>query len=292
MFDAIIIGGGPAGVQAALYTVRAGLSTAIICEKTSALQRAEKIENYYGLEAPISGDLLYQRGLAQAQACGAQLLREQVVGAEYGEAESFHIITENRTLTGRFLLIAVGSPRKTVALEGIERFTGRGVSYCATCDAFFYRGKEVAVLGNGAYALHEAAVLSDVAAKVTLLTNGDPAPSAPCKFPVIDQPISALAGNESLEQIRFRDGSALHANGLFIALGAAGGNELALKLGAMTQNGKILISETMETNIPNVFAAGDCTGGLLQISKAVCDGAKAGLEIVRRHREQKAKSES
>lgn len=165
------------------------------------------------------------------------------------------------------------------------------MSYCATCDAFFYRGKEVAVLGNGAYALHEAAVLSDVAAKVTLLTNGGAAPSAPCKFPVITQPISALTGNESLEQIHFRDGSALHAAGLFIALGAAGGNELALKLGAMTQNGKILVSEAMETNIPNVFAAGDCTGGLLQISKAVCDGAKAGLEIVRRHREQKAKSE-
>lgn len=289
MFDAIIIGGGPAGVQAALYTVRAGLNTVIICGETSVLLHAEKIENYYGLEAPISGNALYQRGLAQAQACGVQLLHEQVVSAEYGEAENFRIITETQTLSGRFLLIAVGSPRKTLMLDGIERFTGRGVSYCATCDAFFYRGKEVAVLGSGAYALHEAAVLSDVAAKVTLLTNGDTLPSEICKFPVINQPVSALTGNENLEQICFRDGSTLSVNGLFIALGTAGGNELALKLGILTQNGKILTNESMETNVPNVFAAGDCTGGLLQISKAVYDGAKAGLEIVRKHREQKAK---
>ena len=139
MADVLIVGGGPAGVQAALYTLRAGIATQIFCEENTALRRAESIENYYGLERPIEGAELYRRGLAQAQALGAQIVREQVVSVEYGTG-GYRVVTENAAYDGRFLLLAVGSARKTVSLDGAERLTGHGVSYCATCDAFFYRG--------------------------------------------------------------------------------------------------------------------------------------------------------
>ncbi|MDO4566266.1 MAG: NAD(P)/FAD-dependent oxidoreductase [Oscillospiraceae bacterium] len=277
MKDIIIIGSGPAGVSAALYALRAGLSAIIVAKGMGALSRAEKIENYYGLEEPLSGAELHERGLKQARALGAEYLEDEVVAAE-SDGESFTLKTAaGLELSCRALIAATGTARVAPKLEGLERLEGRGVSYCAVCDGFFYRGKPVCVLGSGEFAAHEAAVLLPLASSLTILTNGEePAFTAPEGVSVDKRPLAALEGEDKLEFVRFKDGSSLEAAGLFIALGTADSGAMARTLGAAVESGRIAVDESMASTLPGFYAAGDCTGGLLQVAKAVYEGALAG----------------
>jgi len=145
------------------------------------------------------------------------------------------------------------------------------------------------VLGNGEYALHEAAELMPVASSVTLLTNGKEPEGEPLPGLIVDRAeITAFEGQDVLQAVRFKDGSALSVSGVFVAVGVAGSTDLARKLGAQTEKNAIVVDENMQTNLPGLFAAGDCTGGLLQISKAVGDGSKAGTSAVKFLRAKKA----
>lgn len=183
------------------------------------------------------------------------------------------------------IILATGSPRATPRIAGIKELEGKGVSYCAVCDAFFYKGKDVAVLGTGEYAAHEIADLLPVAGTVTLLTNGiDASMDIPAGVVVNNAKVNAIKGIDRVEQVEFDYGSTIKADGVFIAYGVAGSTALARKIGAEIDGNKILVDENMATNIPGLYAAGDCTGGLLQISKAVYEGAKACTEVVKRSR--------
>ena len=201
MQDMVIIGNGPAGLSAALYLLRAGFSVTIIGKDNGALSKAEKIENYFGLPVPQDGNTLVENGKKQAAELGAVLLEEEVVGISWNG--SYQIATTGQTLESRSLLLATGSPRKRPAIPGLKELEGKGVSYCAVCDAFFYRGKDVAVLGNGEYALHEAQELLPLAGRVTLLTNGtEPLVPLPEGLKVDMRPIERLAGEPTLQEIR------------------------------------------------------------------------------------------
>ena len=166
-------------------------------------------------------------------------------------------------------------------IPGIKEFEGKGVSYCAVCDAFFYRGKDVAVLGNGAYALHEIGDLSGVAESVTLLTNGVEPNGDFGNIKIITDPIDSLYGENRLSGVKFKDGSILPVSGLFIALGSAAASDLAKKVGALVEGNSIKVGADMSTGLPGLFAAGDCTGGLLQVSVAVGEGAKAAMSAIK-----------
>ena len=154
MENIIIIGAGPAGISAALYAARGNMDPLIINTGIGSLEKAEKIENYYGLEQPLSGRELFGRGLAQARALGVRILDAQVVGM--GGFDTFEVKTTAGDFEARSVILATGSRRASARIPGVKEFEGKGVSYCAVCDAFFYRGKEVAVLGNSDFALHEA----------------------------------------------------------------------------------------------------------------------------------------
>lgn len=276
----IIIGKGPAGISCALYTARAGIETLIIAKGEGALGKAEKIENYYGIAAPLSGEELSASGIAQAKRLGVQFIEEEVVGINY--LGIFVVKTEAGEYPADSIVIATGSPRKAPKIKGLAELEGRGVSYCAVCDAFFYRGKNVCVLGSGEYAVSEAEELKPVVASVTLLTDGaEPTAELPEGVKIIKTPIAELSGEERIEKVVFKDGTSFEAEGLFVAYGTAGSAELARKLGVFTEGNKITVSENMATNIPGLFAAGDCTGGMLQVAKAVYEGAKAGTEAVK-----------
>ena len=171
----VIIGGGPAGLSAAIYAVRAGLDVHVLYKDDGALGKADRIENYFGFPDVIPGAELLARGQAQADRLGARLHRTEVTGIEYAD-RGFAVKTTGGERHADAVLLATGSPRAVPAITGIRTFEGRGVSYCAVCDAFFYRGKAAAVLGQGEYALEEARVLLPVAGSVTLLTNGQSAP--------------------------------------------------------------------------------------------------------------------
>ena len=285
-FDVIITGGGPAGVSAALYAVRAGFSVCILENDGGSLKKTEKIENYYGFPKAVSGAELYERGLSGARELGVKIIKTEVFSIGFSE-NGFGVDTDSGKYEGKTVIIAVGAKRKKPSIPNLKAYEGTGVSYCAVCDAFFYRGRDVAVLGNKEYAFHEAKELLGLASSVTILTNGEEIGTYDERFKVNTKKIESLFGDEVLEGVRFSDGTTLKLSGLFIAEGTAGGNELAKKAGIVMQNDNIVISEKGETNISGIFAAGDCTGGFKQIAKSVYEGMNAGLGAIEYLRRKK-----
>lgn len=280
MRNVIIIGSGPAGVSAALYTARAGFPTTVITKGEGSLKKAEKIENYYGFSNPINGALLESKGREGAENVGVKFINAEVVGLNF--EDKLVVQTTSGTLSADSVIIATGAQRSVPNIKGISNYEGKGVSYCAVCDAFFYRGKNVTLLGSGEYALHEAEALIPIVASVTLLTNGERViTDFPSSVKIVTKKLAEISGNDYIEKVIFDDGTLLDTDGLFVAYGVAGSSDLARKIGAQTEAGKIIVDKEMATNIPGLYAAGDCTGGMLQIAKAVYEGALAGTSAVK-----------
>ena len=289
MYDVIIVGAGPAGISASLYTVRRNLKTLIIYKEKSALEKTNKIENYYGFENGINGKELYKIGIKQAQNIGANIIEDEVtnIQIEYlkkdGNREQiFKIKTLNEQFESKSVILATGNKKSKPNIKNIEEYEGKGISYCAICDGFFYRNKDVAVIGNGDYAISEAMDLQNVAKSITILTNGSQAPEYRAEnININTKEIEEINGENKVEEIDFKDNTKMKIDGIFIAQGVAGSTDFAKKLGAKIDNDKIVVDENMETSIKGLFACGDCTGGLYQVSKAVYEGTKAGLAVLK-----------
>lgn len=288
MENIVIIGAGPAGISAALYAARGNMNPLVINNGIGALEKAEKIENYYGLEQPLSGKELYERGISQAEALGVRILDAEVLGIS--GFDTFTVKTTAGDFDTVSVILATGGKRSAPKIPGLKEFEGRGVSYCAVCDAFFYRGKEVAVVGNGEFALHEAEELRNVTQDVTIYTDGkEPEFSREHPIAVNTMKIQAIEGDDKVSGLLMQSDTAAQdaeapensfypADGVFVALGTAGSTEIARQMGAeITDKGNIKTDEEMATTIPGLFAAGDCTGGLLQVSKAVYEGNMAAI---------------
>ena len=285
-YDVAIIGCGPAGLSAALYVRRANLTCIVIGKDYGSLTKAESIENYFGLEDSISGIKLVENGISQAKALGAEIISDEVFGITWDE--SYKISCADGDYFSCSVIIATGSARKSAGIDNISEFEGRGVSYCAVCDAFFHRGKDVAVLGSNAYALHEIGELINIANSVTLLTNGqEPEITLPNGVTVITEKIKHLLGEDKFEGVEFESGHTEKFSGLFIALGSAAASDLARKVGAPLNGDNIIVDENMSTALPGLYAAGDCTGGVMQVSVAVGEGAKAAMSAIKFVRSQK-----
>lgn len=279
VYDTIIIGAGPAGVSAALYAIRARLSVLMIGKVGGALLKAGRIDNYYGFPDGIGGLDLLNAGIAQAKRLGVVALDEEVVGLDY--LANFIAETKDAKYEGKSVIIATGASRVAPPVKNIARYEGKGVSFCAVCDGFFHRDQPVAVLGNGVYALAEATHLLSIASRVYLLTDGrEPDEKVPEGIEVIQEKVSEVYGENEVEGVAFQNGDKLALDGLFIAYGVAGSVDLARKIGAGVENNKIKVDEKMRTNIPYLYAAGDCVGGLFQINKAVHDGCVAASTAI------------
>lgn len=278
MYDVIIVGNGPAGITSAIYAKRGGANCLVIGKDSGALEKADKIENYYGFVEPISGKDLLENGINQAKRLGIDVIPEEVVSIEN---EGYYMLKTNKNVyKSKTVILATGTSRKMPNIKGVKEFEGKGISYCATCDAFFYRGKDVAVLGSGDYALHEAQSLLPVVNSVTMLTNGEEAPeNRSSELKIIPKRLREFRGEQVINSVEFEDNTNIQVSGVFIAQGVASSTDFAKKLGAIINNNYIVVDENMMTNVKGLFAAGDCTGGLLQISKAIYDGAKAGIAI-------------
>jgi thioredoxin reductase (NADPH) len=274
MHDLIIIGGGPAGVSAALYALRAGLGVAVYRKDMGALARAERIDNFFGFSG--SGSALAESGVTQIKALGADIFEEEVLSVT---------LEDDFTVNGRdsrAVVLATGASRSTPPIPGIAAYEGRGVSYCAVCDGFFHRGRDVAVLGSGAYALHEANELLPLAASVTLLTDGKPLTAdVPRGINVVEEPLAEITGDKKLEAVKLKNGGLLNFTGLFVAVGVAGGTDLARKIGAVIKDNNVVTDALMRTSVSGLWAAGDCTSGVKQVAKAVHEGMIAGMEAVK-----------
>lgn len=297
-YDVIIVGKGPGGISASLYLVRAKYSVLVVGRDYGALEKAEKIENYYGFPGGISGIELAERGIEQAQALGVEVECGEVCGitASYGSPNEFTLEfinakNEKRQIRALSVLLATGKIRRGLKIPGFKEGEGKGLSYCAVCDAFFYKGKSVGVIGNGAYALSEIEALLPLASEVTLFTNGEPLALPRGHFPenikieeglleeilISEERVSGVAVNCSGSRKEFK------LDGIFVALGTAGGGDFAATLGLPLEekNGSysVKVNQDYSTGIPGLFAAGDLTGGFLQVANSVAQGAFSAQTI-------------
>jgi len=282
MYDIIIIGKGPAGISAALYTVRANLKTLVVGSGIGGLETAEKIDNYYGFPDGISGKELQQRGVDQVQVLGCDVLDEEVLSVV--KLDSFTVKTNRGEYEGKQILLTTGKSRVKTKIKGIDAFLGRGVSMCAVCDGFFYRGKRLVVLGNANYAIAETEELTRFSQDITICTNGrKPAweGTVPEGVKVDTRTVAEVSGDAKVSRLVFEDGEIFDLDGIFIAEGTASAIDFAAKMGILTEGTNIVVDENFKTNVDGVFAAGDCIGGFLQVSKAVSDGALAARMMIK-----------
>lgn len=275
IYDVVVIGNGPAGISSAIYAKRNNLNVIVVSKNESNLLLADKIENYYGFVDPISGKDLYEQGINQAKRLGIPVVNEEVVDIAF--MENYLVSTTSNAYETKTVIVSTGANRVAPRIKGLKEFEGRGVSYCAICDGFFYRKQNVAVLGNKEYALHELNVLKPIANEVTLLTNGLDY-SLDEEVILNTKKIKEIKGNEVVEEIIFEDDSSINVSGLFVAIGSASSVDFARKLGAEIENNKLVVNELMQTNLPGLYACGDAVKGTPQIAKAVYEGMVAGMD--------------
>lgn len=272
-YDSIIIGSGPAGISCAIYLKRYGLNPLVISTGVGSLSDAHKIENYYGISS-ISGIELHQNGINQAKALGIEIKEEEAIDIEFGD--EYTVVTKNNKYASKTIMLALGTPRNKMNIA--SRFEGVGVSYCAQCDGFFYRNKRVAVIGNGQYMKHELDVLRGFISDITVFTNGKELEANIDGVRVIKDKITSFNGNDYLESISTAN-DIFPIDGVFIALDTQSSFTFAMHLGIGLRGNDIIVDEKLMTNLPGIFAGGDCIGGLKQIVKAASDGAIAAQSI-------------
>lgn len=214
---------------------RTNLKTLIFYQNESALEKTNQIENYYGFEEGIGGKQLYEAGIQQAKNIGVEVKREEVTNVMMVEKE-FQVTTSHGTYISRTVILATGSKKNKPNIKRIEEFEGKGVSYCALCDGFFYRNRNVSVLGSGNYAISETNELINIAENITILTNGEKAPEFRADNVKIDtKEIKAINGDKKVEEVEFKDGTRIKTDGIFVAQGVAGSLDFAKKLGIVTR---------------------------------------------------------
>jgi len=280
MRDAIVIGKGPAGISAAIYLKRAGIDVLVIGKGYGALENSDKIENFYGFEEPISGKELIEKGIKQAENLGIEVITDEVVSIE--KYENFIVKTLDKSFEAKTVLLATGKSRVKIDIKGFEKFKGKGISFCAVCDGFFYRNKKVAVIGNGKYAANELSELMNFTKDITLFTNGQDltTDNIPDDIDIVYDKISEIYGDDKIKGL-IAGNTNFDVDGIFIALGTASASDFAMKMGVFTEKDSIIVDEDFMTNVEGFYAAGDAIGGFLQIAKAVSDGAHASKGMIK-----------
>jgi len=287
MYDVIIIGCGPAGLSAAIYTTRSQLKTLVLGSKeASMLWKAHFIQNYFGVE--LEGKDMQNKGVDQAKKLGAELVNANVVSAKGTDGKFVVTTSDNKEYETKTIIIATGTACAPAGIKGEKELVGKGVSYCAICDGFFYKNKKIAIVGNGNYAAHEAIELLSFTKDITIFSQGkdwkmsDEFKKAleKKKVSLRKDKVTAFAGKNALEGILIGDKEEKF-DGVFVAMGTATALTFAQKLGIEIKNNSIVIDRNGNTNVKGVFAAGNCTGCYPQVAVDVGEGAAAGLSVIK-----------
>ena len=288
-YDIVIIGSGPAGLQAALHAGRRKANVAVLGKlKNSSLNKAH-LENYCCMDNKMMGNELLEQGKQQALRSGAVFYEEDVLDIGNDNDGHFNVLIESeKVLKTKALILSMGISRNRLNVPGEKDFLGKGVSYCVDCDGGFFKGQTVAVVGNESAAASGAMTLLLIADQVHLIYQellvNDSFKNQVEQSDIIAHSgrwIKAVEGKNNVERVVLDNGEILNADGVFIELGAKGALELASKIGVTLdpENFKYIVTnKKQETNIPGVYAAGDICGPPWQVAKAVGDGCIAGWE--------------
>ncbi|MDR0468573.1 MAG: NAD(P)/FAD-dependent oxidoreductase [Peptococcaceae bacterium] len=276
--DIVIIGGGPAGLSAAINSITRGCSVLVLDSGSTKLTRAERIENYLGIPS-VTGNEMMNRFVRHARRLGV-LIQKGMVTSVLPMEDQFLISVGNHVLYAKALVMAIGAMR-TNPIEGEEKYLGRGVSYCTTCDGMLYRGKKVVVYGMTADAPDEANYLSDIGVKVVYVYTGQQPEGLMPNIECFQGELSFIRGGDTVRSVGFSGEVPLsmETDGVFLLRDAIAPHTLVS--GIQTENGFISVGGDRKTNIPGIFACGDCTGPPLQISKAAAEGLFAGQAAAR-----------
>jgi len=295
VYDVIILGSGPAGLTASIYTSRAGLKTLVVAGMLwgGQLMLTQEVENFPGFENGILGPDLMEKMQKQAERCGAELIFETATSADF-KSKPFKVTAGNTVYEAKTVIIATGASAKWLGLESETRLRGRGVSVCATCDAPFFRNRKVVVVGGSDTAMEEAFVLSKVASEVKVIHRRDKLRA--CKFlqekafenPKItfvwNSTVQEILGKDRVEGVKLRnvisgEESVLECNAVFIAIGHTPNTNIFKDQIELDQTGYIAAREETRTNIEGVFAAGDVADHRYrQAIAAAGSGCKAALD--------------
>lgn len=288
MSKCIVIGAGPGGMSAAIYLKRAGIDV-ILIEKMvpgGEILKTNKIENYLGFDS-IDGGELALRMSSQVKDLGVEIIRDDITDISYDN--TFIVTGLKNKYQADYVIIATGRVPRKLGLDMEEELLNRGISYCATCDGAFYKGKEVAIVGGGDSALTEALYLSDICLKVYVLVRKDLKASDILQNRVKNKDnivilknvsVSQFISSDSLTGVLLNDGRKLDVNGLFIAIGGTPDISFLKNLNVDTINGYIKTDDKMRTNIKGLYAVGDVRyKDFYQIITAASDGAIAALSI-------------
>jgi thioredoxin reductase (NADPH) len=292
MYDVLIIGCGPAGLSAAIYASRGQLKTAIFGNATKGnLYKAHVIGNYFGFPEGPSGPELIEKGIAHAKKFGAEIMENEIVDVQVNADETFTLKTEKQVeYQSKTVIIATGQSYALSGIKNEKELTGKGVSYCAVCDGFFFKGKNIVVVGNGNYAGEEALQLHNYTPKITILSHGkdfefsEEIKTALEKNGIKTQKtdrIKEIGGTDKVEKIIFTSGEEMPVEGVFLAIGVASALSYAKKLGLEMNGNYLKINENGETNIKGIFGAGDCTGSPSQVATSVGGGCCAALSAIK-----------
>jgi len=299
IYDVVIVGSGPAGIQAAIHASRKKTNVLMLGRvENSSLYKAH-IENYACIEGIQAGSDLLKSGLAQVRKFGAEVSAEDVLRINQNDTRFRLNLESGREIAARTLILTMGISKKKLGVEGEKKFLGRGVSYCVDCDANFYRGATVAVTGNRSAAVDGALTLLGYARKVYLIAEQLNISEnlmnrlRESGIEVLENNrIKIIEGENAVTGLQLDNDTALNVDGIFIELGSKGAIELATQVGVQLDPDSFKYIDTnrkQETNIPGIYAAGDIAGPPYQMAKAVGEGCVAGMEAAIYAKKQKRK---
>jgi len=282
--DVVVIGVGPAGIQAAIHAARGKASVTMLGKQPNSAMYGTHIENYFGVGGKADGSDMLRTGLSQAISFGASHIEENVTAMEHS-GDLFTVTTENGTrIEARAVILASGISRMKLNIPGEKEFFGKGVSYCAACDCNFYKGKRVAVIGDESEAAASAELMTAYASHVFWVTKDTKASDVMVNraknagAEIIPGNAAEITGTDKVTGLKFKDKTMVNVDGVFIELGARSSSDLAMDIDVMPKaDGTIIVDERCGTSVKGVYACGDVTGRPWQIAKAVGQGAVAGM---------------
>ncbi|WP_038055873.1 NAD(P)/FAD-dependent oxidoreductase [Thermodesulfobacterium hydrogeniphilum] len=284
-YEIAILGMGPAGIQAGIHAGRRKHKVIIFGKPYKSALAQAYIENYFGFKEKIKGKALLEIGMEQLKRFEVRILEEDIVKIEPLES-GYKLITEKeKEITALSLILALGVKRPKKIFKDEDKFIGKGLSYCIDCDAWFYKEKKVAVIGDGSAAIHGAKLLTNFAKEVYFyplkdLTEDDKNSLINKNISILEKKPIDIIGKEEVKGLKLEDETILELDGIFIEIGAKGPLELLAPIGIELDPetfSYVKVNRNMETNMEGIFACGDLTGPPLQLAKAVGEGCIAGL---------------